>query len=181
MSQLTPYVLQSIAAGLAIFASPTASAQVFADLGRPAPISNEPISDRVTVSFIESEVGDALRLVGRQCGVNMVISNQVTGEITLDLDGTTLDETLQAISKVSGLLYERDGDIVTVYIPEYVVGHWWEQILHNQSALRLKTRLLFTPGVMVTSVPFLLQSSDVAKRRLHRETQAEQSRRSYLQ
>ena len=72
-------------------------------------------------------------------------------------------------------------DVVTVYIPEYVVGHWWEQILHNQSAFRLKTRLLFTPGVMVTSVPFLLQSSDVAKRRLHRETRAEQSRRSYLQ
>ena len=44
-------------------------------------------------------------------------------------------------------------DVVTVYIPEYVVGHWWEQILHNQSALRLKGRLLFTPGVMVTSVP----------------------------
>ena len=37
----------------------------------------------------------------------------------------------------------------TVYIPEYVVGHWWEQLLHNQSALRLKGRLLFTPGVMV--------------------------------
>ena len=34
----------------------------------------------------------------------------------------------------------------TVYVPEYVVGHWWEQLLHNQSALRLKTRLLFTPG-----------------------------------
>ena len=44
-------------------------------------------------------------------------------------------------------------DVVTVFIPEYVVGHWWEQILHNQSALRLKGRLLFTPGVMVTSVP----------------------------
>ena len=50
-------------------------------------------------------------------------------------------------------------DVVTVYIPEYVVGHWWEQLLHNQSALRLKGRLLFTPGVMVTSVPWQLQSS----------------------
>ena len=46
--------------------------------------------------------------------------------------------------------------MVTVYIPEYVVGHWWEQLLHNQSALRLKGRLLFTPGVMVTSVPYQL-------------------------
>ncbi len=48
--------------------------------------------------------------------------------------------------------------MVTVFIPEYVVGHWWEQILHNQSALRLKGRLLFTPGVMVTSVPWQLSS-----------------------
>ena len=50
-------------------------------------------------------------------------------------------------------------DVVAVYIPEYVVGRWWEQLLHNQSALRLKTRLLFVPGVMVTSVPYQLRSS----------------------
>jgi amino acid transporter len=50
-------------------------------------------------------------------------------------------------------------DVVTVYIPEYVVGRWWEQFLHNQSALRLKGRLLFQPGVMVTSVPWQLASS----------------------
>ena len=43
---------------------------------------------------------------------------------------------------------------MTVFIPEYVVGHWWEHVLHNQSALRLKGRLLFEPGVMVTSVPW---------------------------
>jgi hypothetical protein len=50
--------------------------------------------------------------------------------------------------------------VVAVYIPEYVVGHWWEQVLHNQSALRLKTRLLFLPGVMVTNVPFQLGSAE---------------------
>ena len=50
--------------------------------------------------------------------------------------------------------------VVAVYIPEYVVGRWWEQLLHNQTALRLKGRLLFTPGVMVTSVPYQLRSSD---------------------
>jgi amino acid transporter len=50
-------------------------------------------------------------------------------------------------------------DVVTVFIPEYVVGRWWENLLHNQSALRIKTRLLFEPGVMVTSVPWQLQSS----------------------
>ena len=50
-------------------------------------------------------------------------------------------------------------DVVTVFIPEYVVGHWWEHVLHNQSPLRLKGRLLYEPGVMVTSVPYQLRSS----------------------
>lgn len=53
--------------------------------------------------------------------------------------------------------------VVTVFIPEYVVGHWWEQVLHNQSALRLKGRLLFEPNVMVTSVPWQLSSSERLK------------------
>jgi hypothetical protein len=55
---------------------------------------------------------------------------------------------------------DKPRDVVTVYIPEYVVGRWWEQLLHNQSALRLKGRLLFQPGVMVTSVPWQLASSE---------------------
>ena len=46
-----------------------------------------------------------------------------------------------------------------MFVPEYIVGHWWEQLLHNQSALRLKARLLFTPGVMVASVPYHLNNS----------------------
>ena len=58
--------------------------------------------------------------------------------------------------------------VVAVYIPEYVVGRWWEQVLHNQTALRLKGRLLFTPGVMVTSVPYQLHSSVLAKQRAER-------------
>jgi amino acid transporter len=59
-------------------------------------------------------------------------------------------------------------DVVTVYIPEYVVGHWWEQLLHNQTALRLKGRLLFMPGVMVTSVPYQLRSVARAKEKAAR-------------
>ena len=59
--------------------------------------------------------------------------------------------------------------VVAVYIPEYVVGHWWEQLLHNQTALRLKGRLLFTPGVMVTSVPYQLRGAEAAKQRNERD------------
>jgi len=56
--------------------------------------------------------------------------------------------------------------VVAVFIPEYVVGRWWEQLLHNQTALRLKGRLLFTQGVMVTSVPWQLSSSDALDQRI---------------
>jgi hypothetical protein len=55
-------------------------------------------------------------------------------------------------------------DVVTVFVPEFVVGKWWEQLLHNQTALLLKGRLLFEPGVMVTSVPWQLRSSDGVRR-----------------
>ncbi len=73
--------------------------------------------------------------------------------------------TRPVVDYVKSLRRESPRDLVTVYIPEYVVGHWYEQLLHNQSALRLKTRLLFTPGVMVVSVPWqLLSSESVANR-----------------
>src|SRR4051794_4653114 len=67
--------------------------------------------------------------------------------------------TRPLLGYIKKLRADRPRDVVNVFIPEYVVGHWWEQLLHNQSALRLKGRLLFTPGVMVTSVPWQLESS----------------------
>ncbi len=70
-------------------------------------------------------------------------------------------------------------DVVTVFIPEYVVGHWWEQVLHNQSALRLKGRLLFQPGVMVTSVPWQLNSSE-RLRKLEPHSAPGDARRGFL-
>jgi amino acid transporter len=50
-------------------------------------------------------------------------------------------------------------ELVVVFVPQYVVGHWWENVLHNQSALRLRARLQFQPGVMITTVPWQLESS----------------------
>ncbi|MER6217259.1 APC family permease [Streptomyces sp. NPDC001272] len=69
----------------------------------------------------------------------------------------------EVIGPVVGYLQEEAAaegtDMLSVVIPEYVVGHWWEQPLHNQNALRLKTRLLFTPGIVVVDVPYLLESA----------------------
>ena len=82
------------------------------------------------------------------------------------------ETTRPLIRYVRGIRRDSPRDIVAVYIPEYVVGHWWEQLLHNQTALRLKTVLLFTPGVMVTSVPYQLASSEVGRLRAERSTYA---------
>ncbi|WP_030618565.1 APC family permease [Streptomyces sclerotialus] len=75
------------------------------------------------------------------------------------------------IEYVKSLRKESPRDAVSVFIPEYVVGHWYEHLLHNQSALRLKGRLLFTPGVMVTSVPWQLDSSEAAKVRARKRAE----------
>ena len=55
-----------------------------------------------------------------------------------------------------------NNNTVTVVVPEFVVGRWYEQLLHNQSALLLKGRLLFREGVVVTSVPYHVDGYGVA-------------------
>jgi amino acid transporter len=77
------------------------------------------------------------------------------------LESPFREVTTPVIDYVRTLSRERPNDVVSVFIPEYVVGRWWEHLLHNQSALRLKGRLLFQPGVMVTSVPWQLASSQL--------------------
>ncbi|MGA6224404.1 APC family permease [Streptomyces umbrinus] len=80
------------------------------------------------------------------------------------IDSPYREVTRPVVEYVRSLRRESPRDVVAVFIPEYVVGHWWENLLHNQSALWLKSRLLFTPGVMVTSVPWQLSSSARADR-----------------
>ena len=75
------------------------------------------------------------------------------------IDSPYREITRPVLDYVRNIRLQSPRDVVTVFIPEYVVGHWWEQLLHNQSALRLKGRLLFQPGVMVTSVAYQLRSS----------------------
>jgi amino acid transporter len=80
------------------------------------------------------------------------------------LDSPYREMTRPVLDYIRGIRRDSPRDVVTVFIPEYVVGHWWEQLLHNQSALRLKARLLFEPGVMVTSVPWQLHSASATAR-----------------
>jgi amino acid transporter len=82
------------------------------------------------------------------------------------LDSPYREITRPIIEYVKDIRRASPRDLVVVYVPEYVVGHWWEQLLHNQSALRLKSRLHYTPGVVVASVPWQLRSSEGAEERL---------------
>jgi len=57
---------------------------------------------------------------------------------------------------------EKHGsNVVTVYLPQYIVGHWWESILHNRRARRIATQLMLVHGVTITLVPWLLDSSEL--------------------
>jgi hypothetical protein len=67
--------------------------------------------------------------------------------------------TRPVVDYVKAIRRDSPRELVVVFVPQYVVGHWWENVLHNQSALRLRTRLQFQPGVMITTVPWQLESS----------------------
>jgi hypothetical protein len=86
------------------------------------------------------------------------------------LDSPYRDVIGPVLDYVRGIRRSSPRDVVCVFIPEYVVGRWWEQLLHNQTALRLKARLLFQPGVMVTSVPWQLGSAETREARRARTT-----------
>jgi hypothetical protein len=74
------------------------------------------------------------------------------------------ETTTPILDYIKSIRRDSPRDLVVVYIPEYVVGRWWEQLVHNQTALRIKTRLHFEPGVMVASVPWQLASSDAVRK-----------------
>ena len=75
-------------------------------------------------------------------------------DIPLDILSSPYRElTRPVLSYIEALDAELSHDVVTVVVPEFVVHHWWDQLLHNQSALMLKGRLLFRKGTVVTSIP----------------------------
>lgn len=69
------------------------------------------------------------------------------------------DVTKPVVDYIKRIRRESPRDLVMVFIPEYVVGRWWERLLHNRSAMRLKSRLLFLPNVVTVSVPWQLVSA----------------------
>ncbi|WP_328999181.1 APC family permease [Kribbella sp. NBC_00709] len=131
---------------------PTLRALAFAKAARPSTL------EAVTVD-VDRDEADALQADWDARGIPIPLKR---------LASPYREITRPILQYVQDIRRQSPRDVVMVYIPEYVVGHWWEHILHNQSALRLKGRLLFTPGVMVTSVPYQLLSSQGAEERQDR-------------
>ncbi|MGA8257693.1 MAG: APC family permease [Nocardioides sp.] len=132
---------------------PTLRALAFAKASRPSLLEGV---------YVATDPGDASRLVDEWDLRNLGVPLKILHSPYRELIKPILDYTTE-IRKAN------PRGVVAVYIPEYVVGRWWEQLLHNQTALRLKGRLLFTPGVMVISVPFQLRSSEIAREREERD------------
>jgi hypothetical protein len=57
---------------------------------------------------------------------------------------------------VDRLQQEAPDTLITIVLPEFLPGRWWQQLLHNQTALLIKGALLFRRGVIVTDVPYHL-------------------------
>jgi amino acid transporter len=96
--------------------------------------------------FFSTDRGDEQILAGAWIDWQMGVPLAIVDAPFRDLSEPMLEEVRRHTT--------RDGTIVTVVLPELVVAHWWEQVLHGQSALFFKRLLLFEPGVVVTSVPF---------------------------
>ncbi len=126
---------------------PTMRALAYARATRPD------ILEAITVSVDD---GETKQLVAKWQDSDITVPLKVVASPYREITRPVLDY-------VKRITKDSPRTVVTVFIPEYVVGHWWEQILHNQSALRLKGRLLFEPNVMVTSVPWQLSSSERLK------------------
>jgi amino acid transporter len=65
------------------------------------------------------------------------------------------------VSYVKGRREEHGAEVITVYTPIYIVGHWWEGLLHNHKARRIRQKLMLVHGVTVALVPWLLDSSEL--------------------
>jgi hypothetical protein len=69
-------------------------------------------------------------------------------------------EITRPVAAYVGSIRKRsEHDLVVVYVPEYAEGIFMENLMHNRTALRIKERLRFIPGVIIASVPWQLSKA----------------------
>ncbi|ROP74688.1 amino acid/polyamine/organocation transporter (APC superfamily) [Curtobacterium sp. PhB115] len=71
------------------------------------------------------------------------------------------DISMPLIKYIKTHRLEHGSEVVTVYTPVFIVGHWWEGLLHNHRGRRIRKKLLLVHGVTVALVPWLLDSSEL--------------------
>ncbi|HJV90553.1 MAG TPA: hypothetical protein VJ623_09630, partial [Holophagaceae bacterium] len=105
------------------------------------------LSDDVRAVVINLDENATQRLRERWtehgCGVPLVVLDSPYRSIVRPL-----------LEYIENLDRRRDVDIITVVLPEFVPARWWEHLLHNQTALRIKGSLLLKPKTIVISVPY---------------------------
>lgn len=77
------------------------------------------------------------------------------------LDSPYRDISVPLIKYIKACRINNGSEVVTVYTPQFIVGHWWEYLLHNHKARRIRHKLMLVHGVMLALVPWLLDSSDL--------------------
>jgi amino acid transporter len=77
------------------------------------------------------------------------------------LDSPYRDISVPLIKYIKACRIDRGSEVVTVYTPQFIVGHWWENLLHNHKSRRIRHKLMLVHGVMIALVPWLLDSSDL--------------------
>jgi hypothetical protein len=107
------------------------------------------ISEDVRAVYIEVD-GEASAALGRQwtewdIGVELTIIPSPFRSILRPL-----------VDYVNQLIELGEADLVTVVVPEIVPRSWWGHLLHNKTALFIRTAFLFRPNVVVTTVPYLI-------------------------
>ncbi|WP_296664380.1 APC family permease [Demequina sp.] len=75
------------------------------------------------------------------------------------LDSPYRDLASPVLEHVRSTHLQSPRDMVVVYVPEYIVGRWWERFLHNRASMRLRSKLLSIPRVVVAAVPWHLSSA----------------------
>jgi amino acid transporter len=108
------------------------------------------ISDNVTAVHVSDEEDDVEKFRSDWAKLELPINLVIIESPYRQLVGPLL-RYIDEIDK------QRPNDTLTVVLPEFIARHWWEHLLHNQTALRLKAALLFRPGTVVTSVPYHLE------------------------
>jgi hypothetical protein len=132
-----------------------------ADLNGPA-LQSLALARRLTDTVIAVHINDDPEAIGRLRAKWKAWGDHVPLTIIDSQYRAIVRPLMQYIAEIDR---QRPGDTIVVVLPELVATKWWHQILHNQTALRLKAALLFRPGTVVISVPYHLRNQTPRRRR----------------